>query len=282
MCVRIATGFLILAVCLSKALADDAPSVDSPVAVRKILDEAAPELLLGHERANEILSKVSPKDLCEIHKLQQMMKDDPDNLGTPLTWEYVGERKLGEVARQYIYVCRYQTAPVIWFFMAMQRNGRWSLAQVRGTTDMDQLFAETPVDHSRKPGDYSGFCDKLIDRMVHGNSGVDLLLKANCALRTTSEKLQGLALKVLGVVSCFGGVVACDRVEVKNVGDVLSQCSYIVQCQNNNGLVVTFACYRADKDWKLLGISIRSFDIIEDRMMGAVLEPALSAPQTAP
>ena len=296
---RITAGLLILAASLSRAFATDysslgapdgispavlpeAPSFASPDAIRQGLDEAAPELLHLNDCAIEILNKVGPRDFVKVHDMQRQMKQQAETFGAPLGWDYVGERKLGDVARQYVYVYRYAGAPLVLHFLAMRRNDRWSLSQYKANGESDALLAEAPVDRSSKPADYCGLCDRFVDRLVHGDREVVPTFKGNFTQSFPTEKFDCVAFQLAGAAALFGGVVSCNRVEVKNVSDVLAQCSYLVPCQNNNGLFSRITLYRADKDWKIINIGVRSFDMMEDRMAGASLEPARArnTPQT--
>jgi hypothetical protein len=279
---RIAGGLLILAASSANAIADDdIPSFESPDAVRRLLDKAVPELLDGHDRAAELFGMVGGEKTARIpRQLQAKRDEDPEDLGVPLGWNYLGERRLGDAICQYVYVCRYSNSPLVLRFVTMKRNGRWLMLQDSANCDALALVAEASSDRSSKPGDYLGLCDKLVDQIVHGDSEVVQTVKAS-SLRKGKEPFSRAVLQIPGAVAMLGGVSSCERVEAKNVGGVFAQCSYVVQCQTRNGLFLRFTFYRPDKEWKLAGLSMQSFNKMDDLLAGAALEPAQNLGQAS-
>ena len=204
---RIATGLMILVALSSRALAAEERSVYSPEAVRKILDEAMPELLQASERASDVIGRVAPDGVFgsrEVELLRQQMKL-PDAMRAPTGWDFAGERRLGDVLREYVYVCRYANAPLVWRFTAIRKGIRWSLAEVRGSGQVDKLLAQATASGSGEKEEFLGFCDEVVDKMVRGK--VDLLdaIRNRTAGHSLPRSCITWQFRCLGAPQCSEG-----------------------------------------------------------------------------
>jgi hypothetical protein len=286
MLARIALALSSLVVAATLGMAADDRSVDSPQAVRAILDKAMPDLLKGKSPAvlREIASDAHMDGLAQ--GLEFQFKPTQKELGAAIDWTYVGVRKRGDFFRQYVYVCRYDYCLIVWRITTAEDGGRWRLLGATYDSNFPAILAQGS-DAVKEDREYGKLADDLADALARGKSRAISLLKANTLSRDASDpghlrQAAQSAEEVITLVALGGGVGRIEQIENKGVANVLAQQSYLVRCLRSS-FKLDFLFYRPNEEWKLLGFKYHVISNPEQLFADAPLEdrPAAAVRQAA-
>jgi hypothetical protein len=277
---RFLLALTVLLIGVRVSIAADDRSVESPEAVRAILDQGMPELING--KASDVLRKIAPDSFIDefSRKLQSQLKPIHAKCGSPVGWTYVGARKRGDAFLQHVYLCRCESGVIIWRISAAEDNGRWRLIGALFDTDYWALFAQTPTDAASEGKEYARLADDIVDALAHGRSNAVDLVKTHLLesdARNDPQKIRNAVEQMMAVPVLAGSFVKSELDESKNVAGVLVERHYLLKYQHDF-LNIYFLLYRPDKKWKLLAFNYHSIDTPDQMFGNARLE--LKSPPT--
>ena len=253
-------------------------SVESPEALKAILDQAMPELLKGN--VPDVLKKITPDEYIEglSRELHSTFNPYEAKVGSPIDWVYVGMRKRGDMFRQYVYVCRRDYGTVIWRFTAAEDTGQWRLFGAQHDSNCVAILAHSVVDTASKDTDHARLADDVVAALAHGRGNAIDLLKASLLIRDPEKDpaLRNTVEKLMAMIARGGGVEKLELVESRNVAGVIAGRCYLVRYERVL-LRFRFLLYRPGKEWKLLDFDYHTVGNGEDVFGSAPLEPSLPA-----
>jgi hypothetical protein len=273
---RVASALLTLVIGATQtAMAAEDRSVASPEAVQAIIDKAMPDFVKGN--ASDVLRQIASDDHVNelAQKLQSEFKPLQAKLGRAVDWMYVGVRSRGNMFRQYVYVCRYDYAMIVWRITAAEERGVWRLAGAHFDANYQAILAQAVAGAPSDDADNVQRVDKIADAVTHGRGNAIDMLKANLLVADSDnnpDQLRRSVEQVMTLIVLGGGVVKCEFVGSKTVAGVLAERSYLVRCERSL-LKFDFLSYRPNKDWKLLGFNYHLVGSEDEVFGSAPLEP---------
>ena len=147
----------------SPLTAAEFPTFETAEMIKSQIDKSMPGV---QKRDTEVLQKLL-LDFAPAETVAEMMpKYDPlfkaEMLPSEAGWSYVRAKTVGSIYRQFVYVCRYDRAFIVWRFAAVEKEGRWSLLNVAVGTTADDLLEDKPAgDEQCIP-----FCEKIANMLA--------------------------------------------------------------------------------------------------------------------
>jgi hypothetical protein len=255
---KMAGSLVVLVAMTAGAFGGDSP-VGSAEAFQKICDQAMPDLLNCDVHGFETLMTIAYPQLklqkgALAYRFQTELERYRQELGNPIDWKCVGQKKIGSALRQYVYVCRYAKQLVCWSLTAQEQNGRWSLYGFHFECGPGLPLGQFPSDGPGKNVDCLRLCGRVADLFAHGKTEAAETFRKNFTSEDPAAfaKFAEAINSVLLAVSWSGNLLKCELVSAKDVGGVAGEYCYLMQW-DRGAAVVRFQVYRAREDWKLLG-----------------------------
>ena len=122
-----------------------------------------PDLLRG--KAPDALRKVAPDATVDLLRSNLRTQFEPlrADYGAPIDWVYAGVRKRGDMCCQFVYLCRYDQAVVVWRLSAVEVNGRWCLVGCHFDSNLLDVLSQSPSSAPDADSSYARLGDKIVD-----------------------------------------------------------------------------------------------------------------------
>ena len=242
-------GFLV-----APLTAAETPNFSSAEMIKGRIDAAMPGI---QKRDTEVLQKLF-LDFAPAETVAEMMpKYGPlfkvEMLPSEAGWSYLGAKTVGSIYRQFVYVCRYDRAFIVWRFAAVEKEGRWSLLNVAvGTTADDLLEDKAAGDEQCIP-----FCEKIATMVGRGDQEVaQAVMQRWVAHEKSIEPVQETAWRKMAALAILAGgtPLKCELIGSRGMGEIWAQYQYLIRWKDGM-LTLTFNFYHVGDEWQLIGIT---------------------------
>jgi hypothetical protein len=255
---RLALGAMVILACAPPARAEE-PSVEPVEPFREICDQAMAELAVGNGRGLDVFDRVvAPERFSALSDLKTHIRRHYEvhssDWGEPIGWEYLGSKRVGDFFTQFLYAVRYDKGPVVWRFLAVQRDGSWSLSGCQFDGDCESALAGAGWSRTDEDNARTQLTAAIVSRIAENSrEGFELLLR-HFTIRNAQAELANERLAAIYADSTrtAGKAVHCELVAARSAGGVLAQHRYLIQFESGHTFL-DLVLYRPDQEWKVIG-----------------------------